>query len=125
MTQDEIRRYLDESIALWRDIRDGKAPAPQGRVDLAEAYIDALQSMRLSVFGALLPGDADPTRIPDSSGPHVEPEPTGREIKALGWLSAHFAGLADAWNGNAPDWFPEPPEWITLWEQALKETADA
>lgn len=57
----------------------------------------------------------------------VQPPPdegTKRETLALGWLSAHFAGLADAWNGNAPDWFPEPPEWLDLWDQALKATQD-
>ena len=42
---------------------------------------------------------------------------------AIGWLSAEFAARADAWNGNAPEWFPEPPEWIELWDRALAETA--
>jgi hypothetical protein len=51
-------------------------------------------------------------------------EPTAREILALGWLSAELAGRADAWNGNAPDWFPEPPEWLELWDQALAATSD-
>ena len=49
---------------------------------------------------------------------------TKREALALGWLSAELAGRADAWNGNAPEWFPEPPEWIELWQQALDATAD-
>lgn len=57
--------YLDECIGLWRDVRDGKTPAPQGRVDLAEAYIDALQSVRLTMLGELLP-EGDPTRVPDT-----------------------------------------------------------
>jgi hypothetical protein len=52
-------------------------------------------------------------------------EATSREIRAVGWLSAELAGRADAWNGNAPEWFPEPPEWLDLWERALAETADA
>lgn len=43
-------------------------------------------------------------------------------LAALGWLSAEFAIRADAWAGNAPEWFPEPPEWIDLWERALGET---
>jgi hypothetical protein len=43
-------------------------------------------------------------------------------IEAIGWLSAHLAHEADAWNGNAPAWFPEPPQWLELWEQALMET---
>jgi hypothetical protein len=40
-------------------------------------------------------------------------------IQALGWLSAELAARADAWNGNAPEWFPEPPEWLELWRRAL------
>ena len=51
-------------------------------------------------------------------------EPTGRETLALGWLSAELANRADAWNGNAPKWFPEPPEWLSLWVQALNATAE-
>jgi hypothetical protein len=43
-------------------------------------------------------------------------------IEAIGWLSAELAGRADAWNGNAPDWFPEPPEFLDLWRQALAST---
>ena len=50
-------------------------------------------------------------------------EVTKRETLALGWLSAELAGRADAWNGNAPEWFPEPPEWIALWDRALEATA--
>jgi hypothetical protein len=46
----------------------------------------------------------------------------GHTIAAIGWLSGHLAGEADAWNGNAPEWFPQPPEWLELWEQALMET---
>lgn len=51
-------------------------------------------------------------------------EPTGRELSALGYLSAELAARADAWNGNAPDWFPEPPEFLELWQQALEATAE-
>jgi hypothetical protein len=43
---------------------------------------------------------------------------------ALGWLSAELAGRADAYAGNAPDWFPEPPEWLELWRTALRATRD-
>ncbi len=46
-------------------------------------------------------------------------------IEAIGWLSAELAGRADAWNDNAPDWFPEPPEWLELWDRALAVTADS
>lgn len=48
-----------------------------------------------------------------------------RAVEAIGWLSSELAGRADAHNGNAPDWFPEPPEWLDLWEKALKETESA
>jgi hypothetical protein len=51
-------------------------------------------------------------------------EVKNREVFAIGWLSAHFAALADAWEGNAPDWFPQPPEWLELWERALDETQE-
>ena len=43
-------------------------------------------------------------------------------IEAIGWLSAELAHRADASNGNAPDWLPEPPEWLDLWHQALAAT---
>lgn len=42
--------------------------------------------------------------------------------RALGHLSAEFAARADAWNGNGPEWFPEPPEWLALWETAMEAT---
>ncbi len=45
-------------------------------------------------------------------------------VLALGWLSSELAKRADAANGNAPAWFPQPPEWLTLWEEALRETWD-
>lgn len=45
-----------------------------------------------------------------------------RETLALGHLSAELAARADAWNGNGPEWFPEPPEWLALWTLALEAT---
>jgi hypothetical protein len=45
-----------------------------------------------------------------------------RSVEAIGWLSAELAARADAWNGNAPEWFPEPPEWLELWNKALEAT---
>jgi hypothetical protein len=44
------------------------------------------------------------------------------EILALGWLSVELASRVDAWDGNAPKWFPEPPEWLELWEKAKEAT---
>lgn len=45
--------------------------------------------------------------------------------QAIGYLSAELATRADAWDGNAPEWFPDPPEWLDLWAQALAATDDA
>ncbi len=36
---------------------------------------------------------------------------------ALGHVSAVLAQKADAWRGNAPAWFPEPPEWLDLFDE--------
>lgn len=44
-------------------------------------------------------------------------------VAAIGALSADLAARADAWNGNAPDWFPEPPEWLELWNRAIHAAA--
>lgn len=44
-----------------------------------------------------------------------------RAITALGVISAELAARADAWNGNAPEWLPEPPEWLSMWEKALAD----
>lgn len=56
MTQDELRDYLDDSIRAWREQRDSNI----GRAEehTATCYIDAFQSVRVSVFGELLPGDS-------------------------------------------------------------------
>lgn len=43
----------------------------------------------------------------------------GHAIYAVGFISAELAARADAWNGSAPEWFPEPPEWLELWEKGL------
>lgn len=40
-----------------------------------------------------------------------------RGIAALGYVSAELALRSRAWEGKAPEWFPEPPEWIGLWEE--------
>jgi hypothetical protein len=39
-------------------------------------------------------------------------------LEMMGYISAELASRSDAWNGNAPSWFPEPPEWLELWEKA-------
>lgn len=43
-------------------------------------------------------------------------------LQAIGSISATLASASGAWDGEAPDWFPEPPEWLRLAEQALEDT---
>jgi hypothetical protein len=45
-------------------------------------------------------------------------------IEAIGYISAELAARADAWNGNAPEWFPEPPEWLKLAQDAREATRE-
>jgi hypothetical protein len=40
-----------------------------------------------------------------------------RGILALGYVSAELASRSGAWDGNAPEWFPQPPDWLELWEE--------
>lgn len=49
--QDDVKAYLDEVIAEWRELRD----AGGENCLLAPCYIDAFQSVRTSLFDALLP----------------------------------------------------------------------
>ena len=53
-TLDEIKNYLDNCIKLWRSIRDNKVPNKEHLQELAYIYIDAFQSLRVSIFGELL-----------------------------------------------------------------------
>lgn len=46
----------------------------------------------------------------------------GSAVAAIGHVSAELAARADAWNGNAPEWFPEPPEWLALFDAGLEAT---
>jgi hypothetical protein len=39
--------------------------------------------------------------------------------EAVGHLSAELAARSGAWEGKAPDWFPQPQEWLELSEAAL------
>lgn len=45
---DEIKEYLDLVIKRWRQQRD------EENCEYAKYYIDAFQSVRLSIFGSLL-----------------------------------------------------------------------
>ena len=49
--KEEIKGYLDRCIRKWRKI---KADKELDSVAMAECYIDAFQSVRISLFGELL-----------------------------------------------------------------------
>jgi hypothetical protein len=48
-----IRRYLSTAIIHWRRVRD-TAATEEGRLK-AECYVDAFQSMHISLLGELVP----------------------------------------------------------------------
>ncbi len=54
--EDEIKAYLDRAICSWRKKRDS-VHLDSGHDDheIAVYYIDAFQSVRMSLFGELLP----------------------------------------------------------------------
>lgn len=47
--KEEVKKYLDECITFWRKQRD------EGETEKAPCYIDAYQSVRMSLFGETLP----------------------------------------------------------------------
>lgn len=49
---EEVKAFLDHAITHWRDQRDD--PESQFH-DIAIYYVDAFQSVRMSLFGELLP----------------------------------------------------------------------
>lgn len=53
MTMDELQEYLDEAIRSWRKNKS-KAKTDED-ILIATCYIDAFQSVRVSVFGSTLP----------------------------------------------------------------------
>lgn len=53
MVLEELQEYLDEAIRSWRR-RKGKAKSDEDML-IARCYIDAFQSVRVSVFGSTLP----------------------------------------------------------------------
>jgi hypothetical protein len=71
-----------------------------------------------------IPGEANYNDWMTMSTSITLPTPNNREIAAIGYLSAVLAAKADAWNGNAPEWFPAPPEWLLLWKEALENTVE-
>ena len=56
-TEESIKEYLDDNIKFWRSKQNIKIMTPK-EVELkqmAPCYIDAYQSVRISLFGELLP----------------------------------------------------------------------
>lgn len=49
MDAETMLKYLDEAIEYWRDKRDDSE-----EYEFAHCYIDAFQSVRVSLFGELL-----------------------------------------------------------------------
>lgn len=47
--EEAVKGYLDECILFWRK--------RVGNVEEAKYYVDAFQSVRVSLFGELLPGE--------------------------------------------------------------------
>jgi hypothetical protein len=45
----------------------------------------------------------------------------GQVIELIGLISAELAARSGAWDGKAPDWFPQPPEWLELVEDYLPQ----
>lgn len=50
-TEKDVKVYLDRAISFWRRKRD------EGGIPHANYYIDAYQSVRISLFGETLPAD--------------------------------------------------------------------
>jgi hypothetical protein len=53
MSQDEIRKYLDEIITIWRERRQHSMDNDYSL--MCKCYIDAYQSVRATLFGEILP----------------------------------------------------------------------
>ena len=58
MTHGEIKIYLDECITAWRSVREhttGHEAGDKDALRTARCYIDAFQSVRMTIFDELLP----------------------------------------------------------------------
>ena len=51
--EEAVREYLDRLIVKWREVRDSATPASVEQ-STAECYVDAYQSVRVSLFGEVL-----------------------------------------------------------------------
>lgn len=56
--QDAVKAYLDDAIVNWRKTRDDEDSSVSA-IRQANHYIDAFQSVRVSLFGELLGGKDD------------------------------------------------------------------
>jgi hypothetical protein len=52
-TRKEIKEYLDNAIRSWRGRKD--ASKEEEEILIASCYVDAFQSVRVSIFDELLP----------------------------------------------------------------------
>ena len=43
----------------------------------------------------------------------------GQAVEAVGYVSSVLATRSGAWEGKAPAWFPQPPEWLDLFDRGL------
>ncbi len=50
-TEEKVKEYLDDCIHAWRRVRDNMGGEYS---DMATYYVDAFQSVRVSLFGELL-----------------------------------------------------------------------
>lgn len=55
-TKESVKEYLDNAIRSWRKILKDKDHPDN---DIAIYYCDAFQSVRMSLFGELLPQDTE------------------------------------------------------------------
>ena len=56
-TETDVKAYLDKAILFWRKKRNDAPSTPEGTklVVMARHYVDAYQSVRVSLFGDRLP----------------------------------------------------------------------
>ena len=52
-TREAIQEYLDMAVRVWREKRDGAET--DVKREMVVHYVDAFQSVRISIFGELLP----------------------------------------------------------------------
>lgn len=59
LTEDALKEYIDKNIMFWRE----KSMSCGYNSKIAVYYIDAFQSIRISLLGKLLPNDNINTHI--------------------------------------------------------------